>query len=75
MLNLIREWAKTATKEELIELQDIASKATPHDIIVRTVIGFINEGYTLRAIEWIKDTKGVTLKEARDIVNKMKYHY
>ena len=75
MLILIKDWIKTATEEEVLELQKIATQHTPHDVIVKKVIEFINDGHSLRAMRWIQEIKGVTLNEAKNIVDEIKHNY
>ena len=73
MLNLIKDWLKTATDEEILELQKITARATPHSAIVKKVIELINEGHTLEALRWVQEIKGITPKEAKEIVDEIKY--
>jgi ribosomal protein L7/L12 len=73
MLNLIKDWLKTATDDEIIELQKIAIQATPHSVIVKRVVELINKGHQLEAIRYIRDAKGIDLVEAKDIYDEIKY--
>jgi ribosomal protein L7/L12 len=74
MLTLIKDWIKTATEEEVLELQKVVTQHTPQSVIIKKVIEFINDDHSLRAMRWIQEIKGVSLNEAKNIVDEIKFN-